>query len=252
MFVGVCEHGRYFLLRKSGVPTRLRVNKTAALQAPALIAGTVRRSVDFRITAELEGEIHGYCNHTETGSEGWEFFAGIASAGGCVYAGGSYRRPEADWSDGGRVRGEGSAAAGQGFGEQKGRLDGVVGEEGRRARFDGRRRAGAVRRGGAGQDCDHGADGEAIDLWRFCRNARSACGNWHAANRLFWDRRTEEKIFAEAGDGRADWRVLFVRAAGRVRRAECADARGAQQRRHALHLERTEDVDHERRVRGCV
>src|ERR1700730_15085462 len=58
--------------------------------------------------------------------------------------------------------------------------------------------------GGVGKDCDNAADGEAIDLWRFCRSARGACGNWHAANRLFRDRRTEEKIFAEAGDGRGD------------------------------------------------
>src|SRR6266481_9675358 len=77
----------------------------------------IGRGVELRArsrtcTARLQGERDGDCNHSEAGGEGREFLAGIAAAGGCVYAGGSYRGPEADWSDGRGVGGEGSAAAG--------------------------------------------------------------------------------------------------------------------------------------------
>ena len=54
--------------------------------------------------------------------------------------------------------------------------------------------------GGTGQDCDDRADGKTVDLRRVCGDARGACGNRDAADRVFRDRGTEEKIFAEAGD----------------------------------------------------
>jgi len=68
----------------------------------------------------------------------------------------------------------------------------------------------------------------------------------HAADRLFRNGRAEEKIPAQAGQRRNDRGLLPFGAAGRKRRAEFADARGAEQGRHALYPERAKDVDHQR------
>ncbi len=56
--------------------------------------------------------------------------------------------------------------------------------------------------GGAGLDkiATTVLTGEAIDLWRVCGDARSACRHRDFANRLFRDRGTEEKVPAQAGD----------------------------------------------------
>src|SRR2546430_4669289 len=129
---------------------------------------------------------HGHERRNETSGERRELFAGVAGTAGRVYTGGFDGRSEADRADGGRVCDERSVAAGEGFGEQEGRVDGGAGAEGRRSGIDGRRRAGGVRRGWAGQDCDDGADGEAFDLWRICGDARRARRNWNFADRLFW------------------------------------------------------------------
>ena len=68
----------------------------------------------------------------------------------------------------------------------------------------------AVRRRGARQSRDHGADGKAFHLWRLCCDPRRTRGHRHAADRVFRDRRAEEKISAEAGHRRMDRRVLPV------------------------------------------
>src|SRR5882757_8453999 len=195
---------------------------------------------------------HGHERRNETSGEGRELFAGVAGTAGRVYAGGFDGRSEIDRADGGRVCDERSVAAGEGFGEQEGRVDGGAGAQGRRSGIDGRRRAGGVRRGGAGQDCDDGADGKTFDLRRVCSDARSARGHWNFADCLFRNGRAEEKIFAEAGDGRIDWRVLLERATSGIGCAEFADARGIERRGNALRTERAKDVDYERRVRGLV
>jgi alkylation response protein AidB-like acyl-CoA dehydrogenase len=56
----------------------------------------------------------------------------------------------------------------------------------------------------------------------------------------------------EAGDGGNDRGVLPVGAASGIGCAEFTDAGGTEQGRHALHFERAEDVDYERRLRGCI
>src|SRR5882724_429511 len=198
------------------------------------------------------GGKNGHERRNETSGEGRELFAGVAGTAGRVHTGGFDGRPEADRTNGGRICDEGSVAAGERFGEQEGRVDGGAGAQGRRSRIDGRRRAGGVRRGRAGQDCDDGADGKTFDLRRVCSDARSARGHWNFADCLFRNGRTEEKIFAEAGDGRINWRVLLERAASGIGCAEFADAGGTECRGDALRTERAKDVDYERRVRGFV
>jgi len=119
---------------------------------------------------------------------------------------------------------QGSDAAGEGPGEQEGRVDGGVGAEGRGARNYEWRDSRAVWRGGSGQDRDDGFDGETIDLWRVRGYARSACGDWDAAYCLFRNGGAEEKVSAEAGVRGNDWGVLFVGAAGRFGCTEFVDA----------------------------
>src|SRR5258706_13263273 len=210
------------------------------------------RRANFFLARPTDRRHHGHERRNETGSERRELFAGVACTAGRVYTGGFDGRSEIDRADGGRVCDERSVAAGEGFGEKEGRLDGGAGARGRRSGIDGRRRAGGVRRGGAGQDCDDGADRKTFDLWRICGDARGARGDRDAADCLFWNGRAEEKIFAETGDGRIDWRVLLERATSGVGCAEFFDARRTECRGNALRPERPEDVDYEWRIRGFV
>jgi len=109
----------------------------------------------------------------------------------------------------GRVCGEGSAAAGQGFGEQEGRIDGVVGKKGGELGLMG----GGVpeQYGGAGLDkIATTVLTRKLSIYGGFAVTHGACGDRNAADRLFRDGRTEEEIFAEAGDGRIDRGLLFV------------------------------------------
>ncbi len=135
---------------------------------------------------------------------------------------------------------------------KKARADGGIGEESRRTGPARRRRAGRIWRRGARQDFDYRADREDFRLRRICRDARRTGGDRHAADRLFRNGRAEEKISAEARQRRMARGLLPFGAPSRLRCAECTDARGAFAGRPALDPERPEDVDHQRRLRGCL
>src|SRR2546421_391014 len=72
---------------------------------------------------------HGHERRNETSGERRELFAGVAGTAGRVYTGGFDGRSKADRPDGGRICDEGSVAAGEGFGEQEGRVDGGAGAQ---------------------------------------------------------------------------------------------------------------------------
>ncbi len=106
---------------------------------------------------------------------------------------------------------------------------------------------GELRRHGDGSHLRHGGR-RAVRARRLLRRlAWRACRYRHAAAPALRHRRAEGEVSAQALELRNGRRLLPQRAAGRLRRPGRQDPRRPLARRHALHPQRPEDVDHQRR-----
>src|SRR5205823_7792023 len=90
------------------------------------------------------------------------------------------------------------------------------------------------------------------EIWGVQHDLGRAHLYWHAAHRVFRNRRAEEEVLAGPGERRDGRSLRAFRIVLGLRRFELPDPGEALARGKALHAEWREDVDHKRRVRRSV
>ena len=147
-----------------------------------------------------------------------------------------------------RVYPQRGASRGRGDRGQEFRRDPGLAEESGRSGPDGGRHPRGVRRPGHGQgDLGHRCR-PSLAAGQLLRCLQRPRRHRHLAHRLVRHRRAEAEIPAPAGHRRVDRRLRSVRINLRLRRHEHPHPRHALRRRQALHAERREDVDLQRRL----
>ena len=110
----------------------------------------------------------------------------------------------------------------------------------------------SLRRPGNGQGHGRGHRRPHRQVRRLCDHLGRTHRHRHAAHRLLRHRRAEEEISAAAGRRRNRRRLRAVGGVFGLGRDELPHPRRAFSRRQALHPQRREDVDHQRRLRRSV